>query len=160
MDMAGVEKDLERRINQSREWLQSGEIALISGLKIRKYPCQIEPVKFLDRPGKKTRYGIRFRLEFITERGTFESFVEVRIQPTRSMSKDGESIANPPYIDTYAFCQETQKDAEIMWENLQNTKIYEGTVNLSIQEWYIIWLRKTLFHKNVSKIFGFKKEKR
>ena len=113
---------------------------------------------FLDYSHLKTRNGVRFRLEFKTDRGTFESFVDVRIKATRSMSKDGKSVANPPYVISYALDLETKKDEPISWENIENTRVYKKTLSLSIDEWYKDWLFKALIHKNVSKIFKFMKQ--
>lgn len=159
MDMASVEKDLRRRINQSSEWIESGRTSLISDLQIRKFPCKAEPVKFLDYRNRVERYGIRFRLEFITSQGSYESFVDILIKDTRSMSKDEKSIANPPYIVIYALNHETQKTELISYEYLENTQVYKKSLSQSIEEWYKDWLFKTLRHdKNVSKIIKFKKK--
>jgi hypothetical protein len=156
MDMTSVEKDLQRRIDQSREWL-SGKPALITDLKIRNYPCQVEPVKFLDDPHMKARHGVLFRLEFVTERGTFEAYVETRIMPTRSIRKDEE--LDPPFVCCSAFNPETKKRDLITWDFVQNIDFYKRNLDTPIEEWYKGWLFKALIHKKVSKIFKFMKEK-
>jgi len=158
MEMEDVEKDLQRRINQSREWLESGGADLISGLKIRDYPCQAEPTEFLDDPQREERHGIRFRLEYVTDRATFESFVDVRIKATRSLSKDGQTVANAPYIVIYVLNNEKQKSEIINYEYLENTIVYKNSLSLDIKEYYKDYLFKALRHKNVFKIFKFRKE--
>ena len=157
MNMASVEKDLQRRIDQSREWL-SGKPTLITGLKIRKYTCLIEPVKFLTSRTMKTS-GVLFRLEFVTERGTFEAYVEIRIMPTRSTPKDKEKGPDPPFLDAYAFNPETEKRDLITWDYINNTLFYKKTLDAPIEEWYEGWLFKALEHKNASKIFKVMKDK-
>jgi hypothetical protein len=161
MDIASVEKDLQRRINESREWLKSNKLELISGLKIRTFPCHVKPVKFLDDPHWVERHGVRFRLEFVTPSGTYESYVDVRIKDTRSMSKkDSKSVANSPYIASYAYDQDQKTPKPkllITYEHIDNTRIYKESLNLPIEEWYRDWLFKALRHKDDSNIFKFKK---
>ena len=156
MNMSSIEKDLQRRIYQSRDWL-SGKPGLITDLKIRNYSCQIEPVKFLDDKHMKARHGVMFRLEFVTQRGTFEAYVETRIMPTQSLRKDDE--LDPPFVCCYAFNHETKKRDLITWDFVQNIDFYKRNLNTPIEEWYKGWLFKALIHKNVSKIFNFMKEK-
>jgi hypothetical protein len=157
MDMAAVEKDLQGRINQSRQWLQSGKAGLITGLKIRNYSCQVEPVRFLDDQHMKTRHGVMFNLEFVTERGPFEAYVETRIMPTRSIRKDGD--LDPPFVCCYVFNPETKKRDLITWDFIQNIDFYKRNLDTPIEEWYKGWLFKALAHKNVAKIFKVMKEK-
>jgi hypothetical protein len=74
------------------------------------------------------------------------------------MSKDGKSMANPPYIAIYAIDSETGEQDLINYEHIENTIFYKNSLNLSIEEWYKDWLLKALRHKNNSKIFKYKKE--
>jgi hypothetical protein len=130
---------------------------LITDLKIRKYPCLIEPVKFLDDQSVKARHGVLFRLEFVTERGTFEAYVETRIKPTQSIRKDGDM--DPPFVCCNAFNPETKKRDPITWDFVQNVDFYKRNIDTPIEEWYKGWLFKALIHKKNSKIFNFMKQK-
>lgn len=155
MDMASVEKDLQRRIDQSREWL-SGKPAPITGLKIRSNACLAVPVKFIDYP--KTS-GVQFRLEFTTPRGTFEAYVEIVLMPTRSVPKNKDNEPEPPFVDGYVVVDPSnKKKVLIAYDRINNTVFYKRTVDLPIEEWYKIWLSKNLNHPNVAKIFDYKKE--
>jgi len=153
MQNSEVEQDLQRRIKESRDWLDSEELDSIARLQIRGYPCQAEPVMSLDSPRRKERYGVRFRLEIVSPRGTYESFVEVRIKPTSSMAKDRKSVANPPYVVSYILNPETKATDEITHDHLEIPENYERTLPLSIEDWYTHWLNVALRHKNHSKIF-------
>ncbi len=154
--MESVEKDLLRRIDQSREWL-SGKPAPITGLKIRNFPCLAVPVKFIDY--RKTS-GVRFRLEFTTPRGTFEAYVEIDIMPTRSVPKNKEKNPEPPFVDGFVVVDSETKERDLIaWERIDNTMIYKRSVDLPIEEWYKDWLKKKLNHRNVAKIFRSMKEK-
>jgi hypothetical protein len=156
VDIESVEKDLLRRIDQSREWL-SGKPAPITGLKIRNYPCLAAPVKFIDY--RKTS-GVRFRLEFTTPTGTFEAYVDIDIMPTRSVPKNKENKPEPPFVDSFVVVDTETKERDLItWEQIKNAVIYKSSVDLSIEEWYKDWLRKTLKHQNNAKIFTYKKEK-
>ena len=53
MKTVDVEQDLQRRVDESREWMESGVIEPILGLKVRNFPCKAEPVMFLDDPGRE-----------------------------------------------------------------------------------------------------------
>jgi len=156
MDMASLERDLQRRITQSRKWLASDNLPLISGLKIRNYPCTAKPENFLHYPTRKERYGVRFRLEFFTSR-TYEAIIDILIKPNHS-----ESETPPwslPYIISYVVNPETGAKKPITYDYLQNPVVYAKTLSQSIEEWYKDWLSKALAHKNVAKIFTYKKEK-
>jgi hypothetical protein len=153
MKNAEVEQDLQRRIQESRNWLNSDELGSIEGLQIRGFPCTAEPVMFLDNPRRKERHGVRFRLEMVTPRGTYESFLEVRIKPTWSLAKDGKSVANPPYIVSYLVNPETRATDEITHDHLETPENYMRTLPLSIEEWYHHWLNVAFRHKNHSKFF-------
>jgi hypothetical protein len=156
MDIESLEKDLLRRIDQSREWL-SGKPAPITGLKIRNYSCLAVPVKFIDY--RKTS-GVRFRLEFTTPTGTFEAYVDIDIMPTRSEPKNKEKNPEPPFVDSFVVVDTETKERDLItWEQIVNTVIYKRSVGLPIEEWYKDWLRKTLKHRNVGKIFSYRKEK-
>jgi hypothetical protein len=156
MDIESLEKDLLRRIDQSREWL-SGKPAPITGLKIRNYPCLAVPVKFIDL---QKMSGVRFRLEFTTPTGTFEAYVDIDIMPIRSVPKDKEKNPEPPFVASSVVVDtETKKKDLITWEQIKNTVIYKKSVDLTIEEWYKDWLRKTLKHQNHAKIFSHRKEK-
>lgn len=153
MKNAGVEQDLQRRIQESRDWLDSQEPGSLEGLKIRGFSSKADPIAFLDDPGRKERHGVRFRLEIVSPRGTFESFVDVRIKPTSSMTKDGKSVANPPYVVSYLINPETRAAEEITHDHLEIPENYEKSLPLSIEEWYQHWLKTALKHKNHSKLF-------
>jgi hypothetical protein len=153
MQNAEVEQDLQRRIQESRDWLDSDKLGLIAGLQIRGYPCKAEPVMFLDSPRRKERHGVRFRLEIVSPRGTYESFIEVRVRPISSMTKDQKSVANLPYIVSYVVNPETKATDEITHDHLEIPENYERTLPLSIEEWYSHWLNVALRNKNHSKIF-------
>ena len=153
MKNSEIEEDLQRRIQESRDWLGSDKPGSIAGLQIRGFPCKAEPVLFLDSPRRKERHGVRFRLEIISPRGAYESFVEVRVKPISSMAKDKKSVANPPYIVSYVVNRETKATEEITHDHLEIPESYERTLPLSIEEWYSHWLNVALRHKNHSKIF-------
>ena len=119
-------------MDESKEWIESGGIDPILGLKVRNFPCKAEPVMFLDDPGREEQNGVRFRVETLTR----QLFTDIRIKPTPSMSKDKESVANPPYIVTYAEDRKTGKPVLITYENLEIPEVYKKTLPLSIQEWY------------------------
>lgn len=156
MDLASVEKDLQRRIDQSREWL-SGKLAPITGLNIRSYPCLAVPVRFIDY---RKSSGVLFRLEFTTPSGTFEAYVEIDIMPTRSVPKNKEKKPDPPFVaGSVVVDPETKKRDLIAWDFINNTLFYKKTVDLSIEEWYKGWLFKNLNHQNVAKIFKYMKNK-
>lgn len=152
MDMAIIEKELQRRINQSEEWLQSAKAGLITGLNIRSYPCQVKPIKFLEDQRMKARHGVLFRLEFSTQRGQFEAYVETRIMPFKSLRKDGNY--DYPFVACYSLNTETNKRDLITWDFVQNINFIENNKNKPIEEWYKGWLFKALIHKNVAKIFN------
>lgn len=154
MQTVDLEQDLQDRIDQSTAWLESGELSPILGLRLRSYPCSAEPIKFIDDRAREEKHGIKFRLEWVgASKDRYESFIEVRIKPSPSKSRDGKSIANPPYIVTYAVNPETGKRDEMTCEHLEIPESYRKTLPLSIKEWYAHWLDLALRHKNVSKIF-------
>lgn len=157
MDLESVEKDLQRRIDQSREWL-SGKPAPITGLKIRKYPCIVKPVKFLTSQTMKTS-GVLFRLEFVTEGGAREAYVEIRIMPTRSKPTDQEKDPEPPFVDVHAFYPETKERDLITWDPINNTLFYKRTLDMPIEKWYEGWLLKAMNHKDDAKLFRVRKGK-
>jgi hypothetical protein len=63
MKIAQVEQDLQRRIEESRDWLASVRPGSISELQIREFPSKAEPVIFLDDPRRKERRGAGFDLK-------------------------------------------------------------------------------------------------
>lgn len=159
MQIAEIEQDLQRRIEESREWLASDRLGSLYELQVRGFPCKAEPIMFLDDLGRKERHGVRFRLEIVTRGGTYESFLDVRIKPTASMAKGGKSIANASYIVIYAVNLGTKAPALVCYEYLEIPENYERTLPLSIEECYRHWLNVALKHKNHSKLFqeGYRK---
>jgi hypothetical protein len=152
MDIVEIEKDLQRRIDQSREWL-SGKPAPITGLKVRDYSCLAIPISFHDH--RKTS-GVRFRIEFTTEQAKREVYVDIDIMPIRSVPTDEEKKPGAPFVDGFVVCDpKTKKRDLIAYDPITNTTYYERTIDLSIEEWYKGWLFKTLIHKGVSKIFKY-----
>jgi len=153
MQIAEVEQDLQRRIEESRGWLATDRPGQISELQIRGFPCTAEPVMFLDDPHRKERHGVRFRLEIVAKGGAYESFLEVRVKPNASMAKDKKTVANPSYVVSYVVNPETKVTDEITHDHLEIPENYERTLPLSIKEWYGHWLKMALKHKNHSKLF-------
>lgn len=153
MKIAEVEQDLQRRIEESRDWLASERHGSISELQIRGFPCKAEPVMFLDDPPRKERHGVRFRLEIVVKGGTYESFLDVRIKPNVSMAEDLKAVANPPYVVSYVVNPETKVTDEITHDHLEIPQNYERTLPLSIEDWYQHWLNVALKHKNHNKFF-------
>jgi hypothetical protein len=153
MQIAEVEQDLQRRIEESRDWLASERPGSIFELQIREFPCKAEPVMFLDDPRRKERHGVRFRLEILARGGTYESFLDVRIKPNASRAKDKKAVANPPYIVSYVVNPETKVTDEITHDHLEIPENYERTLPLSIENWYCHWLNVAFKHKNHKKFF-------
>ena len=159
MEPEDVEKHLKLRIEQSREWFQQGLPDPILGLQMRGFPCNAQPLEFIDDPSRVERYGVKFRLEWIgSSKDTCECLIEIRIRPTWYVKKDGSK--DRPYIITRVVDPETKKavDPGCHIPYVQENYV-EQTSQFSIRDWYHRWLGWKVLREDatVASIMGSKR---
>jgi len=150
MDPSQLEADLLLRIAQSRTWLDADPVP-ITGIKFRKDTIwEALPIQFLDDKKRVERHGVRFRFYVVNYAKRIEVELNIRIHPVTEVREDGDSN---PYVVSYVVDQITGADVEITHRDLIHPSLYKGLTGLSIEDWYLYWIEKTLKHKKSSKIF-------
>jgi len=154
MDLSDIENDLRRRIDESVQWLGSGNGTVIEGLQARSTPCNATAVGIIDDKKRKESDGIKFHLVFGKPKRQYSATVEVRIKSTGSAAQNGTGLANGPYIAVYVLDINSGKGQLSYFERFENAEVYFRTVENSIQEWYALWLRRLLNRREGATVFN------
>ena len=84
MDTNKIKKYLCRIIEETKEWENDGFPGKIGDVKIRRYQCKVEPVKYIYEPKRKGKDGLRLLLSWENEMNEFYGAeLVVRISPER-----------------------------------------------------------------------------
>ncbi len=148
MDTAAVEKDLETRIHQSRDWLLKAPPP-IKNIQFRNKIFTATPVAFLDDPGRVEQHGVAFRFSLDDQARKISVLLRIRIKPEATIGDKGDS---PPYVVIYIANQISGADEEITHHHIEVPASYKGMLGLSIEEWYRRWISHALVSKGAKKI--------
>ncbi len=149
MDYLPFETELQRRIDQSRQWLATNPDDAID-IRFRDYSWTARPIAFLDSPQRVERYGVGFELTLNNEVLAVKVRLNVRIQPKPNL----EATFNlSPYVVIYAVDQNTHADDAITWVNIDSEHSLQQLAGLSIAQWHQHWLQWALNGRNTGKVF-------
>ena len=82
---------LQKIIEEAKKWADDEFQGEIENIMLRSYSLKVQPLKLINAPARKGRYGLRFRLQWKDESdNTFESNVDIRISPNR---KSGPAVS-------------------------------------------------------------------
>ena len=157
MRIEDIEADLERRIEETQDWLNRESSPEISGLEARGTSCTATVIALISDPKRKESDGVRFRLEYGTESKRYESQAEVRIKASPSGSSDGQGIANGPYVAVYVLDVESGTGLLSFFDQFDNADVYFRSADSTIEEWYTGWLRRLLRQERGNIIFKHKR---
>ena len=85
MQIEDIEKDLERRVEESTYWLETDDAHIIGGLEARNSPCTATAISLISDKKRKESDGIKFEMEFGKPDYRYSAVVEVRIKSTSSV---------------------------------------------------------------------------
>jgi hypothetical protein len=150
MTFEQVEKDLEQRIVQSREWV-AGKPGPIRGLKAkgRNFTFQATPYKFIDDDDRLERNGVGFSVE-TEDSSDFRIQIDVRIKEHLT---EGPKEDSPPYVCAYVINQVENKALELLHVEFQTDSFYSDLFDCDISEWYRNWLRMALLFSRDNRLF-------
>jgi len=154
MNFDEIRSIMKIRIESSRKWAGDGFSGnTIEGVKIGSFPCQVKPATFLDDEGRKTRFGVQFRLSWEGSIGLAYSVINVRIDPDGS----GESVGKGPYVAIYVLDESRDEDL-VTWIETSEQYIdaYKLNSDQSDQDFYKHFLNAVGRDKWCSKIFQHK----
>ena len=154
MNLDEIRFILKMRIESSRKWAEDGFSGnAIESVKIRSFPCQVKPASFLDDEGRKTRFGVQFKLSWEGSIGPAYSTINVRIDPEGT----GESVSKGPYVAIYVL-DEAGKEDLITWIGIHEKYIdtYKLNSDKSDQDFYKHFLNVMGRNEKCSKIFQHK----
>jgi len=147
--MSQVISDLKKRVEQSRQWLESVPGPL-TGFKFRTdSPWTAEPIQFLDDPDRVERYGVGFMFSIDDPARSIKAQLNVRIKPELT---PGAEINETPYVIVYVVDQSTGADETIKWFHIDIPASYERLIGFSIDDWYRHWIIKALEQGKSGKI--------
>jgi hypothetical protein len=144
VDKPAIEKELKRRINEGKHWLELGEPITVTGLETRNCKCEASPIEFLDDKSRVERHGLGFRVTIYGSK-TINIRLNVRVRP-----EAGEE--SPPYVVVYVVNQKTGADDELIHEHFDPPADY-ALAEHNIHDWYRTWLDKAL-RKDKGKMFA------
>jgi hypothetical protein len=149
MDISQVETDLNKRIQQSKGWLNSNPEP-VSNIPFRGYQWKALPVVILDDPKRVEQHGVGF--DFVLDEPSRELRVRlnVRIKPDATIGPKDDS---PPFVVIYIVNQETQAEDSIGWHHIRVADSYKDLINLPIDAWFRKWLMHALTCQGRRKIF-------
>ena len=149
MEMSQVTKDMIKRIDQSKSWINS-QPAPLKDFKFRtNNSWTAQPVEFLDDSSRVERYGIGFLFAVDDAERNVKARLNVRIKPELT---PGAETNETPYVVVYVVDQSTGADETIKWFHIEIPGSYKKCLSYPIDDWYRYWISKALEQGKSGKI--------
>jgi hypothetical protein len=154
MSIEEVRKYITKRLSEGQEWAAMGFPGQILGINLRKYPCIIKPLRYINDSNKEGK-GIRFRITWKGESGSKSySDLDIYIVPEGFLGERSKY----PYATIYAVNPES-RSYRLQQDNCKVIQFTEYALKDSdlgpavpVHEFFANLLKKSCIHERCASV--------
>lgn len=133
-----IEEALRKRIEDTKNWVNSHLGDEISGAKFRGNPARLKIIKFLNDERVEAK-GVRFRLFFGKDSNQYFVDLDIRFNPKWLMVEGKDDKA--PYLVVYVLDENGAGDLLNVFEVLNPSQVNTG---IDLNGWFVSYINRSI----------------